>query len=63
MTLLKPDSTLAGVNVPVSASNVIETTTLTPIGTGCTTSATIVAANTPSKWLLAVALSPGIRMK
>ena len=51
VTLLKPESTFAGGSVPVSASSVIAITTLTPIGTGCATSATIVATNMPSRWL------------
>ena len=41
--LAKPDRTLAGGSVPVTASRVIAIRTLTPIRTGCTTSATTVA--------------------
>ena len=41
--LPNPASTLAGVSVPVSASSVMASSTLTPIRTGCATSAMMVA--------------------
>src|SRR5438067_569815 len=44
-----PASTRAGGSVFVSASTVIAVTAETPIGTGCATSATIVATNTASR--------------
>ncbi len=62
VTLLKPESALAGVSVRVSASTVMAITTLTPMGTGCATSAMIVATKTASRWLCA-AFSPAMGMK
>ena len=44
VTLPNPASTLAGVSVPVSTSRVMASRTLTPMRTGCATSAMMVAA-------------------
>ena len=51
--------TLAGGSVPVSASRVMATITLAPMGMGCATKATMVAAKTASRCLWTV-FSPGI---
>ena len=44
VTFANPESTLTGVSVPVNASRVMASRTLTPIRTGCATSAMMVAA-------------------
>lgn len=56
--LLKPESTFAGGKVPVTASSVMDTTTLAPIGSGWATSATMVAAKMASRWRC-TAFNPG----
>jgi hypothetical protein len=48
--LLKPERTFAGVSVRVSASSVMATTTLAPMGRGCATNATMVATKIASRW-------------
>ena len=54
VTLPNPASTLAGVSVPVSASSVMASSTLTPMRTGCATSAMIVATKIANKRSCAV---------
>ena len=49
VTLPNPASTRAAVSVPVNTTTVIASSTLTPIRTGCATSATIVATKIANK--------------
>ena len=54
VTLPNPDSTLAGVSVPVNASSVVANRTLTAIFIGCATSAIIVATKIANRCSCAV---------
>ena len=49
VTFENPESACAGVRIRVSASTVMAMRTLTPMRTGCATSATMVATKTISK--------------